>query len=253
MTKKRQFEIKLTNQILASFVVLLSLGLGYFIAKEQGWLKKVSPDSLTAQRNYIQGEYLIDINPYSSLPIEKIISSRRTRRQFQTTSISKNDLSKLTWSLQGVTADWGGRVAPTIKSSYPLEVSIIIRSVEDMESGIYHYIPKDRIIKKTHSEIPEYFNILGEKSPSLKDAPVIFLISGNQSKVSSVLDTDETHHFLYLEAGHATQNLFLMAESLGLGVNPITHFNQSLIQSSISLPLEESPIYILPVGYPQEI
>ena len=253
MTKKRQFEIKLTNQILAAFVVLLSLGLGYFIAKEQGWLKKVAPDSLTAQRNYIQGEYSIDVNPYLSLPIEKIISNRRTRRQFQTTPISKNDLSKLTWSLQGITADWGGRVAPTIKSSYPLEVSIIIRSVEDMEPGIYHYIPEENIIKKTHSEIPEYFNILGEKSSSLKDAPVIFIISGNESKVSSVLDTDETYHFLYLEAGHATQNLFLMAESMGLGVNPITHFNQSLIQSSITLPLEESPIYILPVGYPQEI
>lgn len=253
MTKQRLSEIKLTNQILATFVVLLSLGLGYFIAKEQGWLKKTSPDSLTAQRSYIEGEYSFKTNPYSSQPIERTMSSRRTRRQFQTTPITQDDLSKLTWSLQGITADWGGRVAPTIKSSYPLEVSIIIRNIEDMELGIYHYLPQENIIKKTHQEIPEYFNILGEKSPSLIDAPAVFIISGNQSKLTSALNTDDTYHFLYLEAGHATQNLFLMAESLGLGVNPITQFNKSLIQSSLSLPLEESPIYILPVGYPQEI
>lgn len=253
MTKQRLSEIKLTNQILAIFVVLLSLGLGYFVAKEQGWLKKVSKDSLTSQRVYIEGEYIFKTNPYSQKPIERIISSRRTRRQFQTTSITQDDLSKLTWSLQGITADWGGRVAPTIKSSYPLEISIIIRNVEGIDPGIYHYLPEDSLIKKTHSEIPKYLNILGEKSPSLIDAPAIFVISGNQSKVSSVLNTDDTYHFLYLEAGHATQNLFLMAESLGLGVNPITHFNQSLIQSSLTLPIEESPIYILPVGYPQEV
>jgi SagB-type dehydrogenase family enzyme len=253
MTKQRQVEIKLTNQILAAFVVILSLGLGYFIAKEQGWLKKPSLNANTVQRNYLEGEYAFKSNPYSLLPIEKTINSRRTRRQFQTTPITQVELAKLTWSLQGVTADWGGRTVPTIKSSYPLEVTIIVRNVEDLASGVYHFLPQENIIKKTHSEIPAYINQLGEKTPSLIDAPVVFIISGNQSKLSDVLNSDNTYHFLYLEAGHAAQNLFLLSESLGLGVNPITQFDQTLIHNALSLPIGETPIYILPVGHPQEV
>jgi nitroreductase len=78
--------------------------------------------------------------------VEKAIKQRRTIRDFQERTLSLNHLAQLLWSAQGITdSTKGRRVAPSGGALYPLDIYILIgeNGVEKMETGIYHYLPKE--------------------------------------------------------------------------------------------------------------
>jgi nitroreductase len=55
--------------------------------------------------------------------------------------------------------------------------------------------------------------------------------------------------FVTLEVGHATENLLLEATALGLAAVPAGGFVPADVQQGLSLPADEKPIYLIPVGY----
>jgi|GEM_PF-1366163 nitroreductase len=56
---------------------------------------------------------------------------------------------------------------------------------------------------------------------------------------------------MYLEAGHAAQNVFLEAQSLKLGTVTMVGFRGEDVRRALSLPEKEQPIYIMPLGRKQ--
>jgi nitroreductase len=50
--------------------------------------------------------------------------------------------------------------------------------------------------------------------------------------------------------GHAAENIYLQAVSLGLGTVGIGAFDETAAKQSLNLPKEENPIYVMPVGKP---
>jgi nitroreductase len=54
-----------------------------------------------------------------------------------------------------------------------------------------------------------------------------------------------------MEAGHAAQNVLLEATALGLGAVPIGAFHDRSVHETLSLPKEEEPLYLIPVGHPR--
>ena len=54
--------------------------------------------------------------------------------------------------------------------------------------------------------------------------------------------------YVYMEAGHAAQNLCLQATALELGAVTIGAFHDSRVASLLNLPSNEHPLYIIPVG-----
>ncbi len=57
---------------------------------------------------------------------------------------------------------------------------------------------------------------------------------------------------VFLEAGHAAQNIYLQVQSLGLGTVALTNFDDVLTYKLIDSPVNEKTIYIIPVGYPND-
>jgi nitroreductase len=51
-----------------------------------------------------------------------------------------------------------------------------------------------------------------------------------------------------MEAGHAAQNIYLQATALGLGTVTIGAFVDELVKEILSMPEDEAPLYIIPVG-----
>jgi SagB-type dehydrogenase family enzyme len=54
--------------------------------------------------------------------------------------------------------------------------------------------------------------------------------------------------YVYLETGHAAQNLLREATSLGLGATPIGTFDEAEVTRLLQLPVAETPLYLIPVG-----
>jgi nitroreductase len=51
-----------------------------------------------------------------------------------------------------------------------------------------------------------------------------------------------------MEAGHAAQNIYLQAESLGLVTVAIGAFHDSKVKKIVNLVKTEQPLYLMPIG-----
>ena len=145
--------------------------------------------------------------------METALKNRRTRRSFLDGSLTLKQVSQMLWSAQGVTVDWGGRTTPSAKSTYPLSVYIVANKVDGLDAGEYLYIPGDRTpvhqlktIKK--GEFGEaIFTALNQNS--FKDVPAVVVITGNMGKMAQAFGGIAQDKDVYLEVGHAAQNMYL--------------------------------------------
>lgn len=192
----------------------------------------------------------------SNFSVEAALKSRRTRREFLPNELSLKQISQVLWAGQGVTTDWGGRTAPSAKSTYPLTIYLIANKVERLENGFYRYIPGDRL--PAHQLLPlkfgDFQNTIYEivNQSSAKDSPALLLITGNISKMNSAYGDSDHSREVYLEAGHVAENIYLQVESLKLGTVVLTTLDEIKLKDLLSIPDNETIIYLMPVGLPKE-
>ena len=55
--------------------------------------------------------------------------------------------------------------------------------------------------------------------------------------------------YTHMEAGNVSQNLFLAAESLGLGAGIVGAFDDKALAQVLKLPPAHEPLLVMPVGY----
>ena len=147
------------------------------------------------------------------------------------------EISQLLWSAQGIDAVTAAtRTAPSAGATHPLEVYLVVRKVEGLDEGIYHYNPKKHTIKMTSIKIPNlyYYN-----------APVFFFLTADYERTTKRYSTRGIR-YVDIEVGHSAQNIHLQAISLGLGSFPIGAFDDDQIQEQLGI--DEAPLYIIPVG-----
>ena len=160
------------------------------------------------------------------------------------------------WAGQGVTADWGGRTAPSAKSAYPLTLFVVASNVGDLNPGLYRYVPGDH--EMLHQLVlvkpGDLKAVIGETigQNAAKEAPVVVFITGDMEKMAKVYDGKRQDNNVYLEAGHAAQNMYLQAESLGLGMVTMAGFNGEKVKEVLGLPATETVIYAIPIGFPKK-
>ena len=56
--------------------------------------------------------------------------------------------------------------------------------------------------------------------------------------------------YVYMEAGHAAQNLMLQAVQLGLGTTMVGAFNDEMVARLLHFSRDEAPLCLLPIGVP---
>src|SRR3989344_2682768 len=100
--------------------VLLVISLSLFAYVKWATTNKAKLNPQKTQENLVQVVKPINL-PKPSLSsrtsVESAMQSRRTARNFTETSLTKKLVGQMLWAGQGVTADWGGRTAPSAKSS----------------------------------------------------------------------------------------------------------------------------------------
>ena len=73
---------------------------------------------------------------------------RRSIREYTDLPLTLEDVSQLLWAGQGITADWGGRTAPSAGALYPLEVYLVAGNVKNLSAGVYKYKPEGHELVK---------------------------------------------------------------------------------------------------------
>ena len=181
--------------------------------------------------------------------LEETLAARRSERNFSDESVNLEQVSQLLWAAQGITGKDRFRTAPSAGALYPLEMYVIAGTNDDLPAGVYQYLPDTHsLIQLLSTDLRKGFCDAGLSQSSIKKAPVSFLITGIIKK-TTVKYGHRGIQYVFMEAGHAGQNILLQAEALGLSAVPIGAFDDKEIMQLIKLNEGEQPLYLIPVGY----
>ena len=195
--------------------------------------------------SYPAGSRLINLLPVSELvmpamDLRSAIENRKTVRSYQHQSITLDELSYLLWLTQGVrrvsTRPVTLRNVPAAGARHAFETFLLVNHVDGLPSGLYRYAALE------HSLLEH------DLSPDVKERVTRACL--NQQHITgsavtfiwvAVLErmywryTERGYRYLFLDAGHVCQNLYLAAETLGCGVCAIGAFDDELLNTALGL------------------
>lgn len=181
---------------------------------------------------------------------ELLLAQRRSCRDYTSAALSLEDVTHLLWSAQGITDPAGLRTAPSAGALYPLEIYAAAARVDGLPAGLYHYAPTRHALaqKRAGDVCPRLADAaLGQES--VRSAPAVLVLTGVEARTRRKYGT-RARRYVYLEAGHAAQNAFLLAVARGLGSVVVGAFDDDALAGALDLPAGESPLYLMPVGHP---
>jgi SagB-type dehydrogenase family enzyme len=180
--------------------------------------------------------------------LEAILRARRSVREFAAEPLPLATVGQLLWAAQGVTSSAGGRTAPSAGALYPLEVYLVAGNVRGVVVGVYRYEPQGHLLR-LHSQGDRRHELAHAalKQSALADAAAVLVITAVYARTSARYGA-RGKQYVHMEAGHAAQNVYLQAESLGLGTVIIGAFEDDKIHDVLELPAREAPLALLPVG-----
>jgi SagB-type dehydrogenase family enzyme len=185
-----------------------------------------------------------------ALSLEATISARRSVRDWGPDPVTLDELGQLLWAAQGITAEWGGRSAPSAGGTYPLEVHAVVSAVEGLEPGVYRYRPHGhQLVVTIDGDLSGDLARVALDQASVRTAPLNLVITAVPERTAERYGA-RADRYATLEAGHAAQNVALQAVSLGLGSVPIGAFTDDEAARLLRLPDGEVVRYILPIGPP---
>jgi SagB-type dehydrogenase family enzyme len=196
------------------------------------------------------------------LSVESALQSRRSVRRYKETALSKEALGQILWAAQGITREsdsppdfWGDRVwtgglrtAPSAGALFPLDVYLAVGDVEGLPPGVYRYLPGKHALEHTlGGDCREELTKAALGQVYVREGAAVLIISGVYAR-SAAKYGSRAQRYTHIEAGAVGQNIYLQAESLGLGTVMVGAFYDHRVQSVLGLSKDEIPLALMPIG-----
>lgn len=187
------------------------------------------------------------------MSLRTAIEKRESRRDYTREALSLEELSFLLWCTQGVKEVVPGatfRTVPSAGARHAIETFLLVNNVRGLERGLYRFLaighklininaPPDISRKMTGA-------CLGQEMVS--SGAVTFLWVAVPYRMTWRYG-ERGYRYLYLDAGHICQNLYLSAGSIGCGVCAIGAYLDDKVNGLLDIDGEEQfVIYIASVG-----
>jgi SagB-type dehydrogenase family enzyme len=180
------------------------------------------------------------------MSLEEALARRRSVREFTREALTERELSQLLWAAQGITHAEGLRTAPSAGALYPLELYVT------SAGGFYWYEPRPhQLIRLSDRDLRAAVRRTALGQEAITQAPAVFVIAAVYERTSRKYGAARTPRYVHMEVGHAAQNLLLEAVALGLGGVLIGAFEDDALQKVLELPMDQCPLYLIPVGHPR--
>ena len=189
-----------------------------------------------------------------TLELRDAIDSRRSVRTYSNKPINLEELSYLLWSVQGVKEVIQNhatlRTVPSAGARHAFEIYVLVNNVENLENGLYRFLA----VKHKLVEVIKDDNLADNISDACLDQSFIksSAVTIFWAAVSYRMKWrygERGYRYLFLDAGHSCQNLYLSASSIGCGVCGIAAFSDDELNSVLELDGEEQfVIYLATVG-----
>jgi len=189
-----------------------------------------------------------------SPPLAQVFSARRSVRDFTHEPIDLEQLSYLLWSSTGIGRVERGyefRTAPSAGALYPIETYVGANRVSGLDQGLYHYAIRAHALEelKPGKVGPELARAALDQ-PLCTDAAAVLVWSAVFMRSTWKYD-QRGYRYVYMDAGHICENLYLAATDLGLGACAIGALYDDELNDILGIDgVEEGAFYMCAVGNP---
>lgn len=185
----------------------------------------------------------------SQFSVEEAILNRRSIRNYSDNPLKLGEVSQILWALQGITdTEENLRTTPSAGALYPLEIYIVVGKVSSLSEGIYKYYPlTNEILKIKEGDFRRELSLAALGQSCVREGVMDIVIAGVYSRTTKKYGKRGVR-YVFMEAGHAAQNVYLQVEALGLSTVVVGAFHDEKVRKVVGLSKKETPLYILPVG-----
>lgn len=201
---------------------------------------------------------LIPLPEINKIAVDPVIlwdalDDRQTIRTYSDEEMHKWELSLLLHYTQGVRKKKNGshfRTVPSAGALHPFETRIIVNRVSGLEPGIYRYLPLDHALVHEECHSGDHQSLCHVcKNPNLISSSAISFIWTAVPERMIWKFGPRGWRYLFIEAGHICQNLYVACAALSLGVCAIGSYNDDDINCILGIDGDsEFCIYLASVG-----
>ena len=170
----------------------------------------------------------------------KALNDRMSVREYNSKSLSLQDLSDLLWAANGINRPDGRRTAPTASNRQEIDVYAVF------EEGAYFYDAQAHSLKPVAKG--DYRGLVAMAQDFAKTAPVSLVIVMNLEKMGDPT-VERTKLMASVDAGIVCQNINIFCAAVGLATVPRATMDSAELQKVLKLSATQVPIMNNPVGY----
>lgn len=231
--------------LLVFFIIMITIGIVLYFLFYKSMNNKQSFPEVANKTALIE---LPEPKFAGSVSIEEALLKRRSVREYQEEPLTLFEISQILWSAQGITNQAGHRTAPSAGALYPLELYIVVGDVKKLPAGVYKYRPDKHALKNISSgDKRESLKTAALGQPMVADAPVTLVFTAVYERTTAKYG-ERGKQYVWIEVGHAAQNVYLQAESFRLGAVVIGAFHEDQMKEICNIEENEEPIYLMSVG-----
>jgi SagB-type dehydrogenase family enzyme len=179
------------------------------------------------------------------------LKARRTVRRFASRPLALAQVGQILWAADGLSDPRGLRTAPSAGATYPLEVYLVAGElgVSGLTAGVYRYLVAEHALGPTAGgDLRGPVARAALHQSWMAEAPVMVVIAAAYRRCTARYG-ERGVMYTHMEAGNVSQNVFLMAEALGLGAGIVGAFDDEGLSRALRLPEDQVPLLVMPVGY----
>lgn len=193
------------------------------------------------------------------IPLKSAIEKRRSVRKYSGKPLTLEELSFLLWCTQGVKEVIPGRTTlrtvPSAGARHPLEAYLLVNRVEGvhpevLQPGLYRFLAIDHKLVEVNMEpdIADRVTVACLNQEFVKASAVTFIWVAVPYRTTWRYG-ERGYRYLYLDAGHVCQNLYLTAEAIRAGACAIGAFSDEAMNDLLGLDgIGRFVIYLAAVG-----
>lgn len=186
-------------------------------------------------------------------PLIKFIDARASLRSYAKQSLNQEELSYLLWCCQGVKSKNKNatfRTVPSAGARHALDTYVLVNRVEGLTSGLYRFLALDHHLQEfmINDDIgKQVTQACGQQEFILRSAATFIWVAVVERMFWRY--SQRGYRYLFLDAGHACQNVYLAAESIGCGACAVAAFYDDGLNELLHLDGEHQfVIYLAAIG-----